>query len=187
MSKQFYGTGRRKTSTARVYLRPAKNGGNIVVNRQPIDDYFDREALKLIIRQPLELIEQELNIPTTSSFNILVNVTGGGKAGQAGAVRLGISRALYHWAATEYGAIVDFNDLDASSQTTRILERLEKYGTGFGTHLLKWEDELQSNEPFIRFRSVLRKHGFLTRDSRKVERKKYGQPGARKRFQFSKR
>jgi small subunit ribosomal protein S9 len=187
MSKQYYGTGRRKTSTARVYLRPTKNGGSIVVNRQPIDEYFTREALKLIIRQPLELIEQELNIPTTSSYDILVNVKGGGKAGQAGAIRLGISRALYHWAATEYGAIVDFNDLDASSQTTKILERLEKYGTGFGTHLLKWEDELQNNESFLRFRTVLRKHGFLTRDSRKVERKKYGQPGARKRFQFSKR
>jgi ribosomal protein S9 len=64
---------------------------------------------------------------------------------------------------------------------------MEKYGTGFGSHLLKWEEDLQGNEEFLKFRGTLRKYGFLTRDSRKVERKKYGQPGARKRFQFSKR
>ena len=126
---QYYGTGRRKTSVARVYLRPGK--GQIVVNKTPLDTYFDRESAKLILRQPLELTS------TGEDFDILVNVQGGGKSGQAGEIRLGISRAL-----------------------------------------LEFKPE---------FRSTLKSAGFLTRDARKVERKKYGQPGARKRFQFSKR
>jgi len=126
---QFYGTGRRKSSVARVYLRPG-NGG-ITVNKQPMDTYFNRESIKLILSQPLVLTG------TTEDFDILVNVKGGGKAGQAGAIRLGISRAL-----------------------------------------------CESNPDH---RPALKAGGFLTRDARKVERKKYGQPGARKRFQFSKR
>ena len=127
--EQYYGTGRRKSSTARVYLRPGN--GNIIVNRENIDTYFNRDSLKLVLRQPLEATD------TTSNFNILVNVCGGGKSGQAGAIRLGIARAL-----------------------------------------LEYDPNL---------RSELKKRGMLTRDSRRVERKKYGQPGARKRFQFSKR
>ena len=127
--EQYYGTGRRKSSTARVYLRPGN--GNIIVNRENIDTYFNRDSLKLVLRQPLEATE------TTSKFNILINVSGGGKAGQAGAIRLGIARAL-----------------------------------------LEYDPNL---------RPELKKRGMLTRDSRRVERKKYGQPGARKRFQFSKR
>lgn len=126
---QYYGTGRRKTSTARVYLRPGK--GDILVNRRKFDDYFPNEALRMIIRQPLRLTD------TANKFDILVNVEGGGTAGQAGAVRHGITRAL-----------LEFNaDL----------------------------------------RSVLKKAGLITRDPRQKERKKYGQKGARKRFQFSKR
>ena len=126
---QYYGTGRRKTSTARVYLRPGT--GEIVVNRRPFDNYFPNEALQMIIRQPLRLTE------TAGKFDILVNVDGGGTAGQAGAVRHGITRAL-----------MEFNaDL----------------------------------------RPVLKKAGLVTRDPRQKERKKYGQKGARKRFQFSKR
>ena len=126
---QYYGTGRRKTSTARVYLRPGS--GDIVVNRRPFDSYFPNEALRMIIRQPLSLTE------TVSKFDILVNVDGGGSAGQAGAVRHGITRAL-----------MEFNaDL----------------------------------------RPTLKKAGLVTRDPRQKERKKYGQKGARKRFQFSKR
>lgn len=128
-TEQYYGTGRRKSSTARVYLRPGN--GNIIVNRQEIDTYFNRDSLKLVLRQPLEATE------SVSKFNILVNVSGGGKAGQAGAIRLGIARAL-----------------------------------------LEYDPNL---------RPELKKRGMLTRDSRRVERKKYGQPGARKRFQFSKR
>ena len=126
---QFYGTGRRKTSTARVYLRPGT--GNIQVNRKAFDVYFPNETLRMIIRQPLQLTE------TAGKFDILVNVAGGGPAGQAGAVRHGITRAL-----------MEFNaDL----------------------------------------RPALKDAGLVTRDPRAKERKKYGQKGARKRFQFSKR
>ena len=126
---QYYGTGRRKTSTARVYLRPGT--GSIVVNKREFNAYFPNEALQMIIRQPLALTE------TAEKFDILVNVDGGGQAGQAGAVRHGITRAL-----------MEFNsDL----------------------------------------RSTLKKAGLVTRDPRQKERKKYGQKGARARFQFSKR
>jgi small subunit ribosomal protein S9 len=126
---QYYGTGRRKTAVARVYLRPGK--GDITVNRRTFDEYFPNRVLKMIIRQPLMLTE------TNDKFDILVNVNGGGATGQAGAIRHGISRAL-----------------------------------------LEYNAEL---------RPRLKAAGFLTRDARKVERKKYGQPKARKRFQFSKR
>jgi small subunit ribosomal protein S9 len=126
---QYYGTGRRKTSTARVYLRPG--GGNVQVNRKAFESYFPNETLRMIIRQPLNLTE------TTNKFDVLVNVAGGGPAGQAGAIRHGITRALI-----EYNA-----DL----------------------------------------RPTLKQAGLITRDPRIKERKKYGQKGARKRFQFSKR
>ena len=128
-TSQYYGTGRRKTAVARVYLRPGH--GRILVNKLPADNYFHRESIQLVMRQPLAVTE------TADDFDVIVNVAGGGKAGQAGAIRLGISRAL-----------VEFKP---------------------------------------EFRVVLRSNGLLTRDARKVERKKYGQPGARKRFQFSKR
>ena len=126
---QYYGTGRRKTSTARVYLRPGT--GEIKVNRRTFEEYFPNEALRMIIRQPLRLTD------TGAKFDILVNVAGGGTAGQAGAVRHGITRAL----------MVFNSDL----------------------------------------RGALKKAGFVTRDPRQKERKKYGQKGARARFQFSKR
>jgi len=126
---QYYGTGRRKTSVARVYLRPGK--GEITINRREFKNYFPNEALRMIINQPLRLTE------TTEKFDILVNVGGGGMSGQAGAVRHGITRAL-----------------------------------------LEYNSDL---------RPSLKKAGFITRDPRKKERKKYGQKGARARFQFSKR
>ena len=126
---QFYGTGRRKTSVARVFLRPGQ--GRITVNRRPFADYFPRETLRLIVTQPLELTG------TTSQVDVKVNVGGGGLSGQAVAVRHGIARAL-----------------------------------------LEFNTEL---------RPQLKRAGMLTRDPRMKERKKYGQPGARKRFQFSKR
>jgi len=126
---EYYGTGRRKSSTARVYLRPG--AGEVQVNRKPFDRYFPNETLRMIIRQPLQLTE------TTSKFDILINVSGGGPSGQAGAIRHGITRALL-----EYNA-----DL----------------------------------------RPALKQAGLVTRDPRIKERKKYGQKGARKRFQFSKR
>ncbi len=126
---QYYGTGRRKTSTARVYLRPG--AGEVLVNRKPFDKYFPNETLRMIIRQPLQLTE------TTTKFDLLINVSGGGPSGQAGAIRHGITRAL-----------MEFNaDL----------------------------------------RPMLKQAGLVTRDPRIKERKKYGQKGARKRFQFSKR
>ncbi|HVN80488.1 MAG TPA: 30S ribosomal protein S9 [Terriglobia bacterium] len=126
---QFYGTGRRKSSTARVFLRPGN--GALVVNSRNVENYFKSETHRMIIREPFSVTE------TTGKFDALVNVSGGGTAGQAGAVRLGITRAL-----------------------------------------IEFDQEL---------RKKLKKSGFLTRDPRSKERKKYGQKGARKRFQFSKR
>ena len=126
---QYYGTGRRKTSTARVFLRPGS--GRILVNGKPVDEYFPRATLVMDLCQPLELTESR------EQYDAYITVKGGGQAGQAGAVRLGIARAL----------------MVASPET----------------------------------RSVLKPAGMVTRDARKVERKKYGRAGARKRFQFSKR
>jgi small subunit ribosomal protein S9 len=126
---QHYGTGKRKTSVARVYLRPGS--GQIQVNRRPLEDYFPSDTLKMVVKQPLQLTE------TSDKFDISANIQGGGLTGQAWAMRLGISRAL-----------CEFNQ---------------------------------------ELRGRLKKAGFLTRDSRIKERKKYGQPGARKRFQYSKR
>ena len=126
---QYYGTGRRKSATARVYLRPG--AGEVRVNRKPFERYFPNETLRMIIRQPLQLTE------TTGKFDLVINVAGGGPAGQAGAIRHGITRAL-----------------------------------------------MMANPEL---RPPLKKAGFVTRDPREVERKKYGQKGARKRFQFSKR
>jgi small subunit ribosomal protein S9 len=126
---QYYGTGRRKSATARVYLRPGT--GEVRVNRKTFEQYFPNQTLRMIIRQPLQMTD------TANKFDIVVNVAGGGPAGQAGAVRHGITRAL-----------MEFNsDL----------------------------------------RRTLKQAGLVTRDPRVKERKKYGQKGARKRFQFSKR
>jgi small subunit ribosomal protein S9 len=126
---QYYGTGRRKSATARVYLRPG--AGEVKVNHKPFDRYFPNETLRMIIRQPLQLTE------TANKFDLVINVTGGGPAGQAGAIRHGITRAL-----------------------------------------IEYDGDL---------RPSLKRAGLITRDPRIKERKKYGQKGARKRFQFSKR
>lgn len=126
---QYLGTGRRKTSVARVFLRPGK--GEIKVNNRPFENYFSTESTRATVRQALAATE------TMDKFDLLILASGGGVAGQAGAARLGISRAL-----------VEFN---------------------------------------AELRGRLKKLGFLTRDPRQHERKKYGQKGARKRFQFSKR
>jgi small subunit ribosomal protein S9 len=126
---EYYGTGRRKTSTARVHIR--QGSGQITVNKRTLDEYFGNDVLKMIIKQPLALTE------TNDKFDIVVTVDGGGPSGQAGAIRHGISRAL------------------------------QIYN--------------------IELRKRLKKAGLLTRDPRMKERKKYGQKGARARFQFSKR
>ena len=126
---EFYGTGRRKTSVARVWLRPGD--GKIVVNSQDVVEYFPRPTLRAIINQPFDTTN------TGGRYNVHATVDGGGVSGQAGALRHGIARAL-----------------------------------------LKSDEAHKDN---------LRRNGFLTRDSRKKERKKYGQKGARAKFQFSKR
>jgi small subunit ribosomal protein S9 len=126
---QNYGTGRRKSATARVFLRPGT--GEITVNKRKIEDYFQNETHRMVIRQPLQLTD------SVNKVDVLVSVDGGGVAGQAGAVRHGITRAL-----------------------------------------------VMMNPDF---RMRLKKAGLVTRDPRVKERKKYGQKGARKRFQFSKR
>jgi len=126
---QYYGTGRRKSSKARVFMTAGQ--GNIVVNDKPLDLYFGRETARMVVRQPLELVEMK------DKFDFYVTVRGGGGSGQAGAIRHGITRAL-----------------------------------------MEFDETL---------RPALRKAGFVTRDARKVERKKVGLHKARKRPQFSKR
>ena len=126
---QYYGTGRRKTSTARVFLKAGS--GNLVINNRSIDQYFGRETARMVVRQPLELVE------ATEKFDVYITVKGGGVSGQAGAIRHGITRALMHYDET--------------------------------------------------LRRTLRSAGFVTRDSREVERKKVGLRKARRRPQFSKR
>lgn len=126
---RYYATGRRKNSIARVWMMPGS--GKVTINDKTMDQYFGREVLKMIIRQPFEVTG------TVDKFDVLVSVLGGGNSGQAGAIRHGISKAL----------------LEADGES----------------------------------RIKLRKEGLLTRDPRAVERKKYGQKGARARFQFSKR
>ena len=129
MADKFYGTGRRKKSIARVYIKPGT--GVVTINKRPMDEYFGLETLKVIVRQPLAATEN------TEKFDVLVNVRGGGFSGQAGAIRHGIARAL-----------------------------------------CKADAE---------FRPVLKKAGYLTRDPRMKERKKYGLKAARRAPQFSKR
>ncbi|MCQ2527460.1 MAG: 30S ribosomal protein S9, partial [Lachnospiraceae bacterium] len=128
-SERYYGTGRRKSSVARVYLMPGK--GKITINKRDIDEYFGLETLKMVVRQPLNTTETE------GKFDVVVNVKGGGTMGQAGAIRHGISRAL-----------------------------------------------LQADADY---RPALKAEGFLTRDPRMKERKKYGLKSARRAPQFSKR
>ena len=127
--QKFYATGKKKTSVARVWMKPGN--GEIVINKRSIDEYFGRATSKMVVRQPLELTAN------SSKFDIYVNVCGGGASGQAGAIKHGITRAL-----------------------------------------LEVDPEL---------RDVLKKAGFITRDSRAKERKKYGRRAARRSFQFSKR
>ena len=127
--QKFYATGKRKTSVARVWLKPGT--GNIVVNKRALDEYFGRPTSKMVVRQPLELTEN------VGKFDIFINVSGGGPSGQAGAIKHGITKAL-----------------------------------------LEADPEL---------RATLKKAGFITRDSRIKERKKYGKRAARRSFQFSKR
>jgi len=140
MAKQYYGTGRRKSSTARVFLRPGK--GEIVVNNKSLDEYFGRETARMIVRQPLE------HLGTLNDFSLYVTVVGGGMSGQAGAIRLGIARALVAY---------------------------DEEGLA--------EGEVREDS----WRKKLREKAYLTRDARRVERKKFGLHKARKATQYSKR
>ena len=141
LKKQHYGTGRRKTATARVFL---KQGGTglIRVNGRTLEDYFGRETQRMVIRQPLEVVDQ------IGRFDINVTVKGGGSNGQAGAVRHGISRAL-----------INYDEGDGATDSSHDSS----------------------------FRRLLRREGLVTRDARKVERKKFGLKKARKGTQYSKR
>jgi len=127
--KNYYATGKRKTSIAKVWMK--EGDGAFAINKRNFDDYFTRDSLKMLIRQPLELTGQ------AGKFDFNISVSGGGSSGQAGAIKHGISKVLLEYDPT--------------------------------------------------LRASLKKEGFLVRDSRIKERKKYGQPGARKKFQFSKR
>ena len=129
VSFPVHAVGKRKSAIARVWMKPG--AGNVLINRRPLDEYFGRQTMRMVVKQPLELTG------LMGRFDFLINVRGGGVSGQAGAIKHGISKAL----------------------------------------LL--------SDPALR--SVLKKAGFLVRDSRIKERKKYGQPGARARFQYSKR
>ena len=147
--EQYYGTGRRKTSSARVFLRPGK--GEIIVNKKQMDAYFGRETARMVVCQPL------VELDVQAKFDILVTVKGGGESGQAGAVRHGITRALIQYE--------EANSVAADSEDGE---------DGEGEATLSWHRRL-------------RKAGFVTRDSREVERKKVGRRKARRSVQFSKR
>jgi small subunit ribosomal protein S9 len=163
---QNYGTGRRKTSTARVFLR--RGTGKIVVNRKSLDDYFGRPTARMVVRQPLELVG------LADRFDVLVNVQGGGIMGQAGAIRHGITRALMQY---------DEEKNPISKESAQEETGTDETGTG--------STGSSTSENFVNpptsFRHILRKAGFVTRDPRKVERKKVGLHKARKRPQYSKR
>lgn len=141
--EQNYGTGRRKTATARIFLR--KGTGIIQINGRTLENYFGRETAQMVVKQPLEVVDQ------MSKFDITVTVSGGGSSGQAGAVRHGISRALIGY-----------------DESTTINA-----------------DDAAGND--VSFRRLLRRAGLVTRDARKVERKKVGRHKARKGTQYSKR
>jgi small subunit ribosomal protein S9 len=139
--KQNYGTGRRKTAAARVFIKPGT--GNITINKRTLDDYFGRPTSRMVVRQPL------VTLDILNKFDLHITVKGGGSSGQAGAIRHGIARAL-----------IEYDEQGATENA--------------GADELSW-------------RRILRKAGFVTRDSRSVERKKVGLRKARKAPQFSKR
>ncbi|OGT43521.1 MAG: 30S ribosomal protein S9 [Gammaproteobacteria bacterium RIFCSPHIGHO2_12_FULL_40_19] len=147
-SQQHYGTGRRKTSRARVFLRPGK--GNIVVNQLSLDKYFGRETARMVVRQPLIAVKAD------SQFDIFVTVSGGGASGQAGAIRHGVTRALIAYERATNPSV-------AAAETA------------------------EGESAQVSWHRILRAAGFVTRDSRAVERKKVGHKKARKSEQYSKR
>lgn len=152
--KPYYGTGRRKTSIARVFMRPGT--GKIIINRLDLEKYFVLATARMQVMMPLELMK------ATEQFDITITVQGGGIMGQAGAIRHGITRALINY---------DEADLPvaAAKETTSA------------------DSDVDAVETVLSYRRQLRKEGFVTRDPRKVERKKVGHRKARKKSQYSKR
>jgi small subunit ribosomal protein S9 len=172
-AEQYQGTGRRKTCTARVMLRPGT--GKITVNKKTVEEYFGgRKTAHVMVKQPLKLVDME------TKFDVFVNVSGGGPMGQAGATRHGITRALLQY--------------DESGLAPQMTITAQLLGKTLGESLHGDEEEEGSGEGgdaasmgAMSLRRVLRKAGFVTRDSRKVERKKVGHRKARKVEQYSKR
>lgn len=142
----YYGTGRRKTSSARVFLK--RGTGKVTINKNSLEEYFGRPTARMVVMQPLELLE------LANKFDVVITVKGGGIMGQAGAIRHGITRALIRYDEVDMPEQAETADAESSSTS---------------------------------YRRILRKKGYVTRDSRKVERKKVGLHKARKRPQYSKR
>jgi small subunit ribosomal protein S9 len=153
-AKSNYGTGRRKTAIAKVRLYPGK--GDISINKQSLEKYFPRETSRMLIRQPLEVTD------SLNKFNVEAVVLGGGSSGQAGAIRLGVARAL-----------VQFDEANHPEGSAEVIATSENI--------------LETNQVIASWRRLLRKFKLLTRDPRVVERKKVGRHKARKSIQFSKR
>lgn len=153
-TKQYYGTGRRKSCTARVFMKPGK--GEMSINSLPLEKYFGRETSRMVVMQPLVAVDME------GKFDFKITVKGGGDMGQAGAIRHGITRALiqYDEEFAPKEAKESANDADSNEESTEVKKT---------------------------FRSTLRAKGYVTRDPRKVERKKVGFRKARKKEQYSKR
>ena len=160
-TEQYYGTGRRKASTARVFIR--KGTGQLHINTKTVEEFFGRDTARMVVRQPLEL----LNVG--SDFDIYCTVKGGGMSGQAGAIRHGLTRALIAFEAA------NSPDANTTAQTANADEDGEGGEGG---------DAALQRAPW---HQALRVAGYVTRDSRTVERKKVGRPKARKKTQFSKR
>jgi small subunit ribosomal protein S9 len=157
---QFYGTGRRKASTARVFIR--KGSGQLQINNKSLEDFFGRDTARMIVRQPLDLLSVD------SDFDIYCTVKGGGTSGQAGAIRHGLTRALIEYEAA--------NSPAGAAKVASTEEEADSEG-GEGSVAV-------TRSPW---HQALRVAGYVTRDSRAVERKKVGRPKARKKTQFSKR
>lgn len=163
----YRGTGRRKSSVARVWMQPGQ--GQIVVNGKPLDEYCDRPTARMIVRQPLQLLK------VMNDFDFRINVFGGGISGQAGAIRLGITRALLAFDAANAPVADVTADADRlAALVTQDDDEEGGEGSGEATAVPTW-------------RKLLRAAGFVTRDPRQVERKKVGLRKARKSVQYSKR
>lgn len=170
--KQYYGTGRRKSSTARVFLRSGK--GSVTINTKSLNDYFGRDTARMVVKQPLELVEM------IDKFDVIVTVRGGGIMGQADAIRHGITRALIQY---DEEAITKPAKTSAKKAGAKATSSTAEVATSMASALEGTDVAANANS----FRRILRKAGYVTRDPRVVERKKVGRRKARKLEQYSKR